>query len=766
VGNGPKVKTAVAAESSAGVVSEVLPLAEAKLAAPRERRGMVERPRILRALDAGEAAALTLVAAPAGYGKTTAVRTWCARRDAALAWVTLDAIDNDPVRLWTYVATAVDRIRGGLGRAALQRLRVAGAPIEGPVDELMNGIAAFGDELVVVLDDLQMVTDGECLRSIDYSLDHLPANGHLIAITRTDPSLLLAQLRARGALAELRADELAFTAPEARELIVGRGGLELEAEEVEMLRERTEGWPAALFLAALWLRNMEDPRLAVREFGGDHRFVVDYLSNDVIRSLDDDARSFLLRASVLGRFTPQLCDAVLGRSDSASVLAQLERTNLFVLRLEHGHWYRIHSLFAEFATHQLASVEPGAAEEIHRLAARWLRSRGLPSDSIEHALAAGDHELVAGILLEYQVPLYRQGKARTLLRWMRTLPEEQFLEHPELAVGAATAAATLGRATLEQRRFLELARRAQAQRPKRISAYVQAVAEMVSALTIDGGVDQAVLHGRRAVDIAQAGSDDALVSALGAYARALYFAGDLEGAWAAALRAVEHPGVERRPPGHALARSTLALVAVDRGRLGSARAHAEQAKSIVGGVGISRSWLGANASAALGSVLAAEGNLADAERELAYAEHFFQDEVATVHHAWLLVLLARVRRQRGRLDEAETALRLAREAVAELADSGRVAALVTEVERELAEARERAASGDMLGPPSEAELAVLRLLASDLSIREIGGTLFVSANTVRSHTRALYRKLAVSSRADAVARAEALGLLGQTESPM
>jgi ATP/maltotriose-dependent transcriptional regulator MalT len=232
------------------------------------------------------------------------------------------------------------------------------------------------------------------------------------------------------------------------------------------------------------------------------------------------------------------------------------------------------------------------------------------------------------------------------------------------------------------------------------------------------------------------------------------------------MRAVEHPDAERRAPGHAFARSTLALVAVDCRRLASARTHAEKARSIVGGMGASRSWLGANAAAALGSVLAAEGEFAEAERELAYAEHFFRDEVATVHHAWLLVLLARVRGRRGRLDEAEATLGLAREAMSELADSGRVSSLSAEVEHELGQARARAGSGEILEPPSEAELAVLRLLATDLSAREIGAQLFLSPNTVRSHTRAIYRKLGVSSRADAVARADALRLVGQTESPM
>lgn len=746
-------------------VEEATPLAEAKLAAPRRRRNLVGRPRIVRVLDESEGAALTLVAAPAGYGKSTAVREWCACRGAALAWVTLDVGDNDLVRFWMYVATAVDRVREGLGRRALKRLGVPGAAIEIAVDELMNGMAAFGGELVLVLDDVHNVTDGECLASIDYALEHLPANVRVIVVTRTDPVLELGRLRARGALGELRAEELAFTGVEARELLVGLGGIELDVGQVELLRERTEGWPAALFLAALWLRAVEDPGRAVVEFGGEHRFVVEYLSREALGSLDGDIRLFLLQVAVLGRFTAELCDGVLGRSDSALVLDELERSNLFVTRLEHGGWWRVHSLFAEFAGFELAAAKPGAAVELHRRAAAWFRSRGMAVETIGHAAAAGEHELVAQILLEHHLALIRSGGARTLLRWVRTLSGEQLLDCPELAVVGATAAAMVGHTTIEQRRFLAIASRAQAGRPERAVPYVRAVAGMVRAVTVDGNVRDAIAEGRHAVEVAQASADEVLVAALGGYARALYFGGELDRAWAAALRAVEHPDAERRPPGHAVARSTLALAAVDRGWLGSARAHAEKAKAIVGGVASSRSWLGANACAALGSVLEAEGDLVGAERELSYAEHSFRDEVATVHHAWLLVLLARIRCRRGRLEEAAATLHRARDELGELADSGRVTTLAEEVERGLEDANARAGNGAVLELPSEAELTVLRLLTSDLSTREIANQLFLSPNTVRSHTRAIYRKLGVNSRDDAVARATALGLLGQAQSP-
>ena len=741
------------------------PLVEAKLAVPSVRHGVVDRPRVRRALDAGRDASLTLVAAPAGYGKTTAVRAWCAGLGMGPAWVTLDSGDNDPVLLWRYVATAVDRVSSGLARDALRRLSLAGGQVKAAIDELMNAVAALGSELIVVLDDVHEVFDEESLASIDYAVGHVPPNLHLVLLTRIDPALSVARLRAAHALVEVRAAELAFTTAEARELLVGLGRLELGAEEIDMLVERTEGWPAGLVLAWLWLGTVEDPGRAVRAFGGDNRFVADYLSSEVLAALDEDGRAFVHGAAVLGEFTAELCDAVLDRDDSAIQLAELERSNLFVSRLERGGWFRIHSLFAEYARTQLASLGPEAPTLIHRRAAVWLRSQGLPAEAVRHAAAAGDHELVAELLVEYHLPLIRAGAGRTVLRWVRTLPEDQLVEHPELAVAAATAAMLVGAGRLEQRRLLALVDRGGGDRPEQVGAYVEAAARLVRAVTIDGGVRQAVLDGRRAVELATAGADEIRTAALAACARALFFAGELDEASAVAVRALEQPAIERHVPSLVVARSTLAFVAVERGPLAAARAHAEEAKAAVGRIGTSRSWLGANASAALGLVLAAEGALVEAEHELVPAERFFADEVATVHHTWMLVLLARVRLRRGRLDEAEATLRSAYEALGELRDSGPVPALADQVELELEAARGRASRGEILEPPSEAELAVLRLLSSDLSTREIGERLFLSQNTIRSHRRALYHKLGVHSRADAIARATALGLLEQEQSP-
>jgi LuxR family maltose regulon positive regulatory protein len=742
------------------------PIAEAKLAAPRLRANAVPRPRILDALDGVHEAAVALVAAPPGYGKTTAVRTWCAQREAAVAWVTLDAGDNDLTRLWSYVATAADRVRNGLGRGMLQRLMLPGGSIEYAIDELMNALASFDRELVVVLDDLHEVTDNECLSSIDYALTRLPPSVRFVMITRTDPALELAALRADGLLVELRTGSLAFTTDEARALLVEHGEIDLGADDIETLRRRTDGWPAALVLASVWLRGVDDPQRAVSEFGGEHRFVAEYLSEVTLGTLADDTREFLLRASALGRFTADLCDDVLDRSNSASILKNLERSNLLITRLERGGWYRIHPLFAEFARFRLGSEAPDSEREINRRAAHWCLDRGLVVEAVEHAFAGAQYGIVAKVLVENHNALIRTGRSRTLLRYIRALPGSLISEHLELAVAAAVATTVVGHGALERRRYLQLVRRAYAAEPGRVSRYVEASAAAARAMAVEPDIAGAVREGRHAVSLALAGEDESVVFSLSTCATALYFAGDLEEAWAMAMQAIEHPDIEARPAGHAMARVALALVALDREQPDTARIHAETAKSLLGDIGSSRSWLGAQAAAALGSVNAAESNLVQAEQELAHAERLFRDEVASVMHTWVLLLLARVRCRRGRLEAAESALASSKAAIRELGEGGRLRALADEIEAEVVETVARARSGEMLAPPSSAELEVLLLLATDLTAREIAAQLYVSANTVRSHTRALYRKLGVHTRADAVARATELGLLAQTESRM
>ena len=655
------------------------PLVEAKLAVPSVRQGMIDRPRVRRLLHQGHDAALTLVVAPAGYGKTSAVQAWCESRDAALAWVTLDAGDNDPSRLWRYVATAVDRVRPGLGRTSLQRLSSAGGSVSDAVDELMNGLAAFGRPFVLVLDDMHELDDEPTLASLDQALAHLPANAHVVAISRKDPALDVGRLRVSRSLTELRAHDLSFTDREAEELLVQRGGLDLGADEIRLVVQKTEGWPAALVLAGLWLETVEHPASAVREFGGSHLFVADYLSKEVLASLSDDVRGFLRGIAVLGRFRVDLCDYVLERSDSRARLAELQRANLFVSRLGRGGWFRLHPLFAEYVRAQ--DDDPRWAEGIHRRAADWLLAHGMPLEAVEHANAADDHEMVAGLLVEHHVALIRGGAGGTLLRWIRTLPDECVIRHPELTVAAAVAAALAGRGMAQQRRYLQLADEAQAANGR--STYVETYALVTRALMLHGGVAKGVTAGRKAVQLAAGRTDGLLPAALVAHSRALFFAGELDEAFRVGLQVLEQPGIESRVPILALARSTLALVAVEQGRLAAARRHADEAKVALAPIGSGRTWLGANVSAANGAVRAAEGKLVEAETDLAAAAELFADEVATVDEAWLLILLARVSLWRGRLGEAAARLDAGREVLHELDDSGRVPALADEVSLKL-----------------------------------------------------------------------------------
>ena len=343
---------------------------ESKISLPRVQPGMLRRSRLLEIVDGDGGAALTVVNAPVGYGKTTLLRLWCIERPEAVIWMTLDAADDDPVRLWAHLATAVERLGEGLGARALTCLGVRGASVETAVDELMNGLVAYGRPVTIVLDDLHAVGSERSLRSLAHAIERLPANARVLASTRSEPAINIARLRARGALMEIRARELAFSVDEARELIA-REGIELSGENVELLVGRTEGWPAGLYLAALWLRDLDDPDEGVRAFAGSARHVADYLTDEVLTALAPQTKDFLLCTSVLGRFTPELCDAVLGREDSAAVLAELARSNMFLVALDaREQWYRYHHLFGELLQLELGRED---AQVLRRRAAAWCR---------------------------------------------------------------------------------------------------------------------------------------------------------------------------------------------------------------------------------------------------------------------------------------------------------------------------------------------------------------------------------------------------------
>ena len=740
------------------MVAPAAPVIESKLMLPRVHAGTLRRARLFELLDDGDGAALTVLDASVGYGKTTLLRSWCAERAEPVIWMTLDGSDDDPVRLWTHLATGVARLGDGLGHRALTRVGVRPAAVETGVDELMNGLVAYGRPATIVLDDLHTVRSETSLRSIEHAIERLPPTVRLVVATRSEPAISLAALRASRALIEIRARELAFTVDEARELIA-REGITLSGKSLELLVERTEGWPAGLYLAALWLRDFAEPDDGVQAFAGSARHVADYLTAEVLTALDPQTRDFLVRTSVLDRFTPELCDAVVDREGSAAVVAQLARSNMFLVASDaRGEWYRYHHLFGELLRLELG---PEETHIVRRRAIAWCRAHGLIEDAIEYAAAGGDAELVAQLLVEHDRELVWGGRAGQFLRWVRWLPSELLIERPSLPAGGAVAASLLGAPEVEIQRLLTVAERARRERPELWSPYAEAITEVTRANGLSrGDVGAAVDHARRAIAAArQSGADVLAVGALAALSQALYFAGDLDDARRLALEAAERPDAAGVPEGYVGSLGLLALIDAERGRNESAHAWAHQAISFARQRFQADSWVASLPHLGLALAYVATGRLDEAERQALRGERLRRSPQPTVGHAHALLMLAQVRIARSRLARAAGDLGRAQRSIAEFRDPGRLPAIAARIERDLMAARADDNERQIVEQPSRAELAVLRGLTDGLSRREIGDQLYISLNTVKSHTRELYRKLAATSRNDAVARAEALGLL-------
>jgi LuxR family maltose regulon positive regulatory protein len=408
---------------------------------PGRRREAVARPRLVGRVGTG--ARLTLVSAPAGFGKTTLVTEWLAEAGRpAVAWVSLDERDNDPGTFWTYVVTALQGATDAVGADALGLLEAPQPPIEAVLVSLVNDLDGLPGEVVLVLDDYHLVESPEIHDGMAFLIEHLPARVQLVLATRVDPPLPLARLRARGELVEVRSSDLRFTRAEAADFLSGPMGLALTSDDVATLAERTEGWAAALQLAGLSLQDREDPGAVVARFAGDDRFVVDYLAEEVLARQPADVRDFLLETSVLERFTGPLCDAVTGQAGGAARLVALERSNLFLVPLDdQRQWYRYHHLFADVLRAQLLGLQPQMVPELHRRASTWFQGQGDPAAAIRHALAGHDYDRAAD-LIERTMPLMqRERREAELARWVREMPDEMVRVRPVLGLAFVGALA-------------------------------------------------------------------------------------------------------------------------------------------------------------------------------------------------------------------------------------------------------------------------------------------------------------------------------------
>jgi LuxR family transcriptional regulator, maltose regulon positive regulatory protein len=418
-----------------------------KLHVPQPRPGFLPRPRLTERLTEATALELVLVCTPAGFGKTTLLGDWARHSQRPVAWLSLDQGDNDPARFWRHVAAALERVCPGIAEQVAGLLGPPAPPsFEGLMTALVNELAAQPEPVLLVLDDYHLVDAQPVHASVGFLVEHLPPGLRLVLASRADPPLPLARLRARGQLAELRERDLRFTAEEATALLRAVVGPDLPDAAVTALAARTEGWAAGLQLAILSLRGQADVAGFVEEFSGSHRYVLDYLTEEVLDRQPDQVRSFLLETSVLERLSGELCDTVTGRADGQAMLEQVERANLFLVPLDEVRgWWRYHRLFADLLRARLAREQPERLPRLHRVAAAWHEQHGLIDDAVPHAMAAGDTLWTARLLERHLDELLLRGENATVDRWLRALPAELAGARPRLLLTQARLALNSGR---------------------------------------------------------------------------------------------------------------------------------------------------------------------------------------------------------------------------------------------------------------------------------------------------------------------------------
>jgi LuxR family maltose regulon positive regulatory protein len=548
------------------------PLLATKFHVPRRRRGAVPRPRLVERLDRAIEGRLTLVSAPAGFGKTTVLTEWLAARELPAAWLSLDPRDNDPVVFWTYLLSALQTATRGRGAEALALLAEGRTPIDQVLDTLVNELDAVEGDVVLVLDDYHAVEAPEIHERTAYLLEHLPPQLHVVLATRADPALPLARLRARGELVELRADDLRFTGVETATYLADAVGRPLAAGQVAALEDRTEGWIAALQLAALSMQGRDDVADFIAGFAGDDRFVVDYLAEEVLQRQPDDVRTFLLQTSVLSRLNGPLCDAVVGRDGGRTMLEALDRANLFLVPLDdRRHWYRYHHLFADVLHARLLDELPDRVPDLHRRASRWYEQHGEPAEAIRHALAGGDVEHAADLVESAMAGLQQNRQETTLRRWLEALGDEVLRDRPALGVTYAGTLVQHGEFDGVEARLRDAERRLDAA-PTPDAPEVRRVAGQVALYraalaTMAGDLAATIGFAQRALDLVE--DDDHLVrgSVAGLLGLAHWAQGELGTAyrwWADSHTDLDRAGHASDLRGVALA---LADIRIAQGRL-------------------------------------------------------------------------------------------------------------------------------------------------------------------------------------------------------
>ena len=726
-----------------------------KLHPPSVRELTIPRERLVERLRSGSDRSLTLVACPAGFGKTTLLAAWREAEAARkpVAWLTLDEGDNDPVVLWTHAIEALRRASPAVARSEAADTVLAPV-VDVVLPRLVNELDGQG-EIALILDDFHRLSSFPARTSVRWFIDHAPPGFQLVLASRTEPILPVAALRAHGELLELRAGDLRFTCEEADAFLNGRLRLGLTPEDVEGLVGKTEGWPAGLYLAALSLEHAADRHAFVRRFGGSNRHVVDFLVTEVLQAHDPAAQALMLRTSVLERLSGPLCDAVLEQEGSAAMLDALSRSNLFLVPLDdEGGWYRFHHLFARLLRVELERREPGLVPALHRRASCWHRDHGTAGEAIQHAIAAEAYAEAAGLIQGSWISYANTCRYDTVLAWLRRLPagvldgnvQLLLVQAWVLSLSARREEAALAIAAVER-----LGDLGGGPLPDGFSSG-EASLTMLRACFPWGDVGAQLDNGRRAAELEGPGSSWRPL-ACWAVGTGLYFRGEPEEAdrWFAESAALAPASAQWLAGEASLAYRSW--IAGERGRLDEQRVLAETAAGFVREHGTGK--VIGPAPLALGVSLAARGRPGEAlpliERGVAFSRTFGQP----IQLANALLGQAPVLRALGEHQRAADAIAEARSVLGSCPDPGILAGRLAALDR--APQIRPVRSGDQ--ELTQQELRVLKLLHGDLSQRDIGRELYVSHSTVHSHVRAIYRKLAVSSRAGALDRGRQLGLL-------
>jgi LuxR family transcriptional regulator, maltose regulon positive regulatory protein len=603
------------------------------------------------------------------------------------------------------------------------------------------------------------VTNDDCHESVAFFVEHLPENVHLVLASRSDPPLPLGLLRARGEMNEIRDEQLAFSEEEAAYLLNETMGLDIGSDDLRLLLERAEGWPAGLYLASLSLQNREDKHAFIEAFQGSDRYIVDLLAEEVLASITEEVKEFLLRTSILRRLTGPLCDAVVDREGSGKLMRELARSNLFLVPLdERGEWYRYHQLFSQFLLYELESSSPELVPVLYGRASAWLEGEGFFDGAIRHAVAATDHERAGLLVARHWYGYVLAGQMATVGGWLESLPEVQISHDPALLLVEAWIFILSGRGE-EGERLLTLAESIphEGSLPDG-TASVEAGTATIRGIFGFGGVRSTLEAARRAVE-----SEPELTSPRAALMRfglgSSYY---LSGETSLARKRLEE-ALELTEAGQPLLRmvslSYLSIIAADEERLDEAGWLAREARSQLSRFGLQgvpqSSWV----PIALGYMLAKGGDLVEAQAELESGLSVRRKLPNLSPWPTLigLLALAQVFLARGDRGRAREALAEARTILERYPDSGIFPELLEREERGLRKGRRRDGSLDV--EFTERELDVLRLLVGEMPVTQIAQSLYVAPSTVRTQVKSIYRKLGASSREEAVEEGRLRGLI-------